>query len=76
MSQAGFSNLSNRAQRIHLAVAVERVVTRPACFLSSLLFEYRCAARWSANQGYITTMKVNKLTGTITVINRKAVSGT
>ncbi len=43
-------------------------------FLSSLIYEYRCVAKWRDAKGFIVTLRINKLTGHRIVIDQKYVN--
>ncbi len=42
-------------------------------FLWSLFYEYRCAADWGAETGLILTLRMNKWTKAMKVVNRTVI---
>ncbi len=53
---------------------LRRYIGKVQTYLWSLLYEYRCAADWGTDTGLILTLRMNKWTKTVKVIDRTVIN--
>ncbi len=54
---------------------LRRSLAKAEAYLWSLVYEYRCAADWGADTGRIITLRINKWTKAIKVVEETVING-